>query len=345
MIFPTSLKQTKVAVCLSLSLLAFWDAAPAQDPAATRTHEPSSDRFLLVVETSADMQPRVTNALQTVGRLFADGLNGQLHAGGTIGLWTYDRELHTGKFPLQHWSPTNQQDIAQAITQFLEQQTYDQPSRWAPVVVAITNVAARSDRITVLLLSAGGAAPAGMPFAAQIADAYKHNAATQQERAMPFVTIWRAVRGTFTGFTVSTPPEPVVFPTYTTNPIVASPPAPDLIVIGHDSPPPTNPPVVTNVAAPAATHANEVVATVTNSPPIVSNGATVSVAKTNRASAPPDESPVIPKPHESKLPLILILAGVVVAMAVLVAFCLARLQRSRVARASLITRTMNSDKK
>jgi len=331
-------------------LLALWGAAPAQDPATTRTHEPSSDRFLLVVETSADMQSRVTNALQTVGRLFADGLNGQLHAGDTIGLWTYDRELHTGKFPLQHWSPANQQDIARAITQFLEQQTYDQPSSWAPVVVAMTNVAARSDRITVLLLSDGGDAPAGMPFAAQIADAYKHNAARQQERAMPFVTIWRAVRGTFTGFTVSTPPEPVVFPAFTTNPlptapVVASAPAPDLIVIGHDTPP-TNPPVVTNVALPIPSRTNETATTVTNSAPIVSNVATVSVARTNPAPAPPYESSPSPEPPKTERRLIPMLAGVVVVMAALVIFCLARLRRSRAApRASLITRTMNPDKK
>ena len=342
--FPPALKRTKVTVSLCLSLLGPLFSAHAQNT-------PPSQRFLLVVETSAGIKPRATNVIQTVDRLFSAGLNGQMHAGDTIGVWTYDSELHTGKFPLQHWTPQSGRDITLAIVQFLEQQSYDQPSSLAPVVAPMTNIVAHSDKITVLLISAGSEAPAGVPFDAQIADAYKLNAATQQEQSMPFVTIWRAARGKFTEFTVSTPPGPIVFPAFATNPpplapVVPNPPVPNLVVINHDSPPATNRSAETNAVAPTPTHTNEAVAAVTTPAPIVSNLATIPVAKTNPAPASPHESAAIPAPPKNELPPIPILVGVIVVMAGLVLFCLAKLKSSRASpRESLITRSMNQKEK
>jgi hypothetical protein len=351
MILSPLLKRTKVAALLSLSLLGAWFSASGQNPTATPANPRSSERFLLVVETSSGMKPRATNLLQTVGRLFSAGLNGQLHVGDTIGVWTYDSDLHAGKFPLQHWTPQNMQEVTATIVQFLQQQGYDQPAGLAPVMGPMTNIVARSDKITVLLISDGSEAPAGMPFDTQIADAYKLNAAAQQAQAMPFVTIWRAERGEFTGFMVSTPPGLVEFPAFATNlvpvaPAVASSPVPNLIVINHDSPPATNPPVKTNTTTPTPAQTTQTVAAVTTPAPGVSSIATAPVEKTNPAPAPPRESPAIPAQPKSKLPLIPILIGVIVVTAGLVFFCLAKLKSSRAApRTSLITHTMNEEEK
>ena len=38
-------------------------------------------------------------------------MKGQVEAGDTIGLWTFNEELYTGRFPLQTWLPPAQEDI------------------------------------------------------------------------------------------------------------------------------------------------------------------------------------------------------------------------------------------
>jgi hypothetical protein len=371
-------------VCLCL--LAVWFSAPAQTvpPAgAGRTNRTSSsERFLLIVETSPSMQKRVANVQRTVGQLFSSGLNGQLHPGDTIGVWTYNDELHAGKFPLKRWTPQTSREITLALVRFIQQQSYDKPARLAPVLAQLTNVIASSEKITVLLVSDGSEVPLGTPFDAQIAEAYKHNAAEQQEQSMPFVTILRAARGEFTGFTVSTPPWPVEFPPAPTNPppvakslpvekpapplpvtpaVVPVPkvPSPGFPVPSLDSglrtpdsgvtPPPTKPPVVSEVAPPSVEKTNEAVVAIPTPPTVVSNVWPVQLERTNSATIPPPEPETAAIPAaavEGKLPFIPILAGVAVALVGLALLCFALLRRSREApRVSLITRSMNKDEK
>src|ERR1700712_1643130 len=68
-----------------------------------------ANRWLLIVETSRAMAPRAEAITKSVGDLLRSGMNGQLRAGDSVGLWTYNNELHAGEFPLQTWSPETRQ--------------------------------------------------------------------------------------------------------------------------------------------------------------------------------------------------------------------------------------------
>ena len=59
----------------------------------------------------------------------------------------------------------------------------------------------------------------GTPYDAQIAEAYRTNAADQRKQQMPFLTVLRAAKGKFIGFTVNTPPWPVEFPKFPAEPV------------------------------------------------------------------------------------------------------------------------------
>jgi len=67
------------------------------------------NRFLLIFDTSSDMKRRLPAVQKALNDILAAGMNGQLHPGDSIGVWTFDQDLHTGQFPLQHWEPDNAQ--------------------------------------------------------------------------------------------------------------------------------------------------------------------------------------------------------------------------------------------
>src|ERR1043166_2884743 len=73
----------------------------------------SSNRWLLVVDTSMSMRDRVKGIGEVVGDLLTTGMHGQMRRGDTLGIWTFNDKLHAGEAPLQIWAPENRQLIAQ----------------------------------------------------------------------------------------------------------------------------------------------------------------------------------------------------------------------------------------
>lgn len=350
---------------VALLLGAFPLAAQNPPAAGSPTNRPPTERFLLIVETSAALQKRAENVQRVVGNLFASGLRGELDPGDTIGAWTYDDTLHTGQFPLQRWASQNRQQITVGLVQLLQSRKFEKEARVAAITEPMANIVTNSYRITVLLISDGSDARLGTPFDDKIAAAYKLNATEQQRQQMPFVTVLRAEKGKHLGFTVSTPPWPVEFPTYPSEPRADAKPGP----------PPTNlpPPVMpAPVAVPVenvperprieaidASLTNAVVAA-TNPPVVVTTNVVESPLTppkadpaTNAAAieppvpAPPQDPTVAAAaPPERKLPLVpLVIAGSAAALALAI-LSFALLRRSRpTARVSLITRSMNKDAK
>lgn len=229
----------QLGATLGLVWLTSGLVAQTPTPATNASARPVAERFLLIVDTSAAMQKRSANVERVVGNLFADGIGGQLHRGDTIGVWTYTDALHAGQFPLQRWTPQTSTAIAKNIVEFLRVRKYEKTSRLAPVMAQLTNVVADSDKITILLVSDGEQVLTGTPYDAQIATTYRNRAADQRKQKMPFVTVLRAVKGKFTGFTVNTPPWPVEFPSFPPEPKpVVEVPAPKAKPEAKPAPPP-----------------------------------------------------------------------------------------------------------
>lgn len=208
----------RTGATLLLVWLTYSLGAQTPVPRTNAPAKPVAERFLLIVDTSAAMQKRAANVERVVGDLFAGGVGDQLHRGDTIGVWTYTDDLHAGQFPLQRWTPQTRAAIAQGIVDFLKSRKYEKTSRLTPVMAQLKNVVADSDKITVLFISDGEDAFTGTPYDVKIAAAYRINAADQRKQQMPFLTVLRAVKGKFIGFTVNTPPWPVEFPVFPAEP-------------------------------------------------------------------------------------------------------------------------------
>jgi len=369
---PETAFRTGVVLCVALLGLVVPSPAQTNRLTAQRPNLPAPERFLLIVETSAAMQKCATNVQGMVGYLFSSGLTGQLKLGDTLGVWTYNNELHTGEVPLLRWVPQASREIASKLAQFVQKHPYAKPSHLGPVMEQLTNVVADSDKLTVILISNGSEPLVGTPFDGQIAESFKLNAAEQQRKAMPFVTVLRAVKGKYVGVRVNTPPWPFELPAFPeakvtpalppTNPPppkVESPPSstpvkpvavpePLPVKVEATNPPPatTNLPVIPVAPPPVERPTNPSPAVVVTPKPVETNAPTAQVATTNPAPVSPTTTAAPVVSAERKRPLMPILIGAAIVLVGLAVLCLVILSRSRKApRVSLITRSMNKDGK
>ncbi len=209
----------------------------------------SSNRYLIIVETSKAMQKRSEGVLKAVEDLLSSGMRRQLRRGDTIGVWTYNDQLYAGRFALQQWTPEAHATIAGRVMAYLKEQPYEKQAHLESTLPVMDQIIKSSGLITVFLISDGEQPVRGTPFDDEINGSYKLWKAEQQKARMPFVTLLRAAKGTITHHSVTSAPWPVEMPALPPPPIpvVVTPtnsapaktnPVPNLIVSGKKSKPP-----------------------------------------------------------------------------------------------------------
>ena len=204
----------------------------------------SSNRWLLVYNTSSAMRDRAPGVQAITQDLLSSGIHGALRPGDTIGIWTYNNELHAEEAPLQVWSPQTAPTIAHNTVQFLGNHPYQKTAAFGEVLGNMLRIVKMSDVITVILFSDGSDAVLGTPFDDTINSSYKTNFQKQKKAHMPVVTVFRGEKGTLTTNTISfgpwpvdipmVPPPPVIVPAVVVPPpVVPAPkPVPSLVIIG-----------------------------------------------------------------------------------------------------------------
>ena len=341
----------------------------SKTPAQPAT-QPVENRFLLVFDTSSNMKKRLPAVQRALDTMLASNMRGELHAGDSIGVWTFDREMRPGQFPLQRWAPQNAAAIASNIIRFVAKQHYSKETSFEALRPPLNWVVQNSDRLTVLIFCDGDGQITGTPFDTGINRIFQQQQAQQKKARQPFILVFRSQLGNYTGCTMNVPPALVGFPEFPpwppppVEPTNAPPPppppppveAPPLIIIGTKArtnvPPPeptTAPPLTNNQLPPAvAVPLTNVIANVeTNLPSPV-----VTMTPTNVPVAPPANlvAPTVAVPTNAVAPplersglstskalaigaVFLVLAGVLTVL---------MLGRSRKAdHGSLITQSMN----
>lgn len=187
--------------------------APAGAKAQTNTAPARvTNRYLLIVETSSVMQNRADGAFRVVADLFTSGMGGQLQRGDTIGLWTFNNELHAGKYPLQGWSPSARTNMAMNALNFLRAQKFEKKPRFDKVTPGLQQVVHGSQYITVIVISSGEAPLKGTPFDAQVNEFYNTWRSQQKSSRMPFIAVLRGQKGQFADCALHWAPWPVDLP-------------------------------------------------------------------------------------------------------------------------------------
>jgi len=202
-----------------LGLMAFLLAPQGRSQTNAPKYANIPSRFLLIVETSRSMGHRSDATLKTITSLLYSGFSHQIKQGDSLGVWTYNQQLYTGRMPLQRWSAPLQHEIVSETLKFFKGQKYEKQPAFSSVRPALDKVIKDSEFITVVLISSGEEATSGTPFDDKINELYKSWKVDQEKAKMPFITVLRAKRGTITGYTAVPAPWQVEIPLWPTDPV------------------------------------------------------------------------------------------------------------------------------
>lgn len=193
----------------------------------------SSNRYLLIFETSSAMQRRLPATIEAVRALLGSHFRGRLADGDTLGVWTFNETLQTGRLPLQHWSAVGSEEVTSEIVGFLKSQKHRGNPRFDQVWPGLEQVIQASESITVVLFTSGLEAVAGTPFDSKLNQVYAAWRDSQQKDRKPFVTVLAAQQGKIMFASASPAPWPVEIP---------PPPAPKPPRTARPEPPKAEPP-------------------------------------------------------------------------------------------------------
>jgi len=198
----------------------------------------SGERFLFVVDKSSGME-RLQDATEaTIFDLIGSGIYGQMQAGDTFGLWTFNKETSAGKFSMQVWDPRKARQQATVVAAFLSGVEYEGSSNLKDVTEKLKKIIHSVSNVTVFVISDGDSQMKGTPFDKTINAEYKNQRKQRASAKRPFVTTLIARDGwiidqsvTVAGTRIDLPPRPALTEppppalatTAKSNPIVSSP--------------------------------------------------------------------------------------------------------------------------
>ena len=289
---PFTLKKLAAALAVFILL-----------PAVSALAAPE-ERWLFIFDTSTLMKKRLPAVETEIKNIFNSSLEGRLHAGDSLGVWTFDQELHLGQFPLTTWGPENAVTTATNLIAFLRRQHYAGETAFSALPPVLNRVIQDSERLTLVIFCDGSGAVNWTPYNDGINDAMRATLDERKKSRQPVVLVLRTQSGKYIGCTVNYPPAPLNVPPFpplpvemkavpTNAPVVIKPavaPLPPLIIVGtsvstntNDIPKISSPP--TNIVATSLPPTNIISHPATNA---AVAAAVQPAVKTNTAiSAPP----------------------------------------------------------
>ena len=237
------MKFKRTILAVGVALCGFGTLAGAAD----------GNRYLLVFETTHSMRRDLSAARQCAQDLITGGFAGQAGEGDTIGVWTYDSQLHAGTFPMQVWTEDGQADVAKQLDKFLKDQRCLGDAHFEQVLAGLNRVVNDSETITILIFSDGYDPIQGTPFDASINDVYLQHRAELRDAHIPFVTLLQARDGKIVRGTVNSAVSPIDIPA-----MPQPAPPPKLVALQAPAPAPvtvvkTNAPLILDYSSSAKT--------------------------------------------------------------------------------------------
>ncbi len=251
-------------------------------PANVFAQPQSPERWLFVFDLSPAMKKNLPATEAVVKNFLATGAEGRLQEGDNIGIWTYDQKMHAGQFPLATWDPKKTTGLTTNLINFLRSRKYTTDSRLTALQPALASVIGDSERLTIVIFSAGESELTGTPYDSGINQSFLDARAERKKSQQPFVVLIRTLSGKFIGCTVNFPPGTINIPLFLAPPPPTNTPppgpapvkptrvtVPDLVISGTNvgaaataSPKPAPPAI-----KPAPTVPVNIVTPVTNTPP------------------------------------------------------------------------------
>ena len=111
--------------------------------------------FLFIVDSSVSMEQRKPAAIKLVRDVIASRFDGQIEAGDSIDIWTYDTENNLRGFPPQIWQPRDAQHINDAATQYLQNYRFKGKSEFANVANDLAILVPQTKSLLIVIITDG----------------------------------------------------------------------------------------------------------------------------------------------------------------------------------------------
>lgn len=122
--------------------------------AAGTVHRPQHN-FLFIIDSSISMEQRKPAAIKLVRDVITSGFDGQIDAGDSIDIWTYDTENNLRGYPPQIWSSTNAARIIESATQYLEGYRFKGRSDFANVATDLNILVPQTKSLLIVIITDG----------------------------------------------------------------------------------------------------------------------------------------------------------------------------------------------
>lgn len=276
------------------------------------------NRFLFVVDVSSGMSKPAPQALRAMLDMVASGMQSQLQPGDTLGIWTFNDQLHTD-FPMQVWAETNKARVAENIATYWRTLSFGKKPHLETLLPSLFSVIRDSRTLTVLWINDGSIALHGTPFDTQINQLQAEYARELREANQCFVTVLACRKGEVVDFAVNSSIGPFRIPPAMLP--TPKPKAPEVAV----KPPPTNPaPVVKPkemrriVISPApATSSNTAALAAITVPGQTNHSMETNTVKVETPIAPAEAKPAPATTVAPQAPLVAVVAPVITNPAVM----------------------------
>jgi hypothetical protein len=215
---------------------------------------PDGERFLFIVETSSGMERLKEQNETAIYELLRSGLFGQMESGDTFGLWTFEKETHAGKFPMQVWDMRRASQLGTIAAAYLSGQHYENSADVKRMTDLLTTVTRAARNLNVFILS-DGSSIRGTPFDKAINAEYRKKRRERSAAKQPFVTTLFARDGVITNYSVVVAGRPIQLPERPRSVVAVAPKAvsptnrPAGVLLAVTSVPPVTAPVTSATTA------------------------------------------------------------------------------------------------
>ena len=193
-------------------------AGPIGLCAQTNTGRPTSNHYLLLVETSRAMSHRAHGVSDAVKEILDSNLKGEWRPGDTLAVWTFKEDSSTNFLPSVKLPLDAKAGSKTRLINFLQGPAYEKRDPFDESLPSLDRLVQGSNFTTVILVSAGDGELQGTPFDDRINKAYRQWQEEQKKLRLPFITVLRAVRGKFTHWSVTPAQWPLEMPPFPKEP-------------------------------------------------------------------------------------------------------------------------------
>lgn len=131
---------------------------------ATPLRAAEPENFLLLLDTSRALARQSVVLQQTVVELANTGIYGRMQRGDRLIVWTFNEKILPAKIPVQVWTPESRRAVALNTVSYVEKFSFEKQAHLDKVFPDLLERLKTMERVTVIVVSDGGAVIFGTPF-------------------------------------------------------------------------------------------------------------------------------------------------------------------------------------